>query len=73
MYQGGVHDIASNWPWKGSPDGHLLLANGIVIGDYMMEIYFDQLSSVLKQDDHDTLPNVGTPQYELKYRAEGKQ
>lgn len=35
-YLGGVHDLATDAP-TGSIDGHLLVANGVVIGDYTLE------------------------------------
>jgi hypothetical protein len=38
-----IHHISTNSIWNNTPNGHLLLANGIVVGDYILELYLDQL------------------------------
>ncbi|MFL9876991.1 Hint domain-containing protein [Herbaspirillum rhizosphaerae] len=38
-FKDGIQSIMTNRPWNGSPDGHILLANGIVIGDFAMQVY----------------------------------
>jgi hypothetical protein len=42
-YNGNVHHISTNVKWDNTPNGHLLLANGIVVGDFTLQIYFDQI------------------------------
>ncbi|WP_264537468.1 hypothetical protein [Flavobacterium sp. N1736] len=48
-YQGGIHAIVTNAPTNKLPDGHLLLANGIIIGDFIMQSHFDQLDNAIKE------------------------
>lgn len=48
-YHGGVHGIATIAPWKNNPDGHLLLAEGVVVGDFQMQLFFDQLPDSMKE------------------------
>lgn len=47
----GVHGIMTMAPMKDSPDGHLLLAQGVVVGDFWMQINFRQLSDSMKEAD----------------------
>ncbi|MBF7090229.1 hypothetical protein IUY40_01560 [Flavobacterium sp. ALJ2] len=42
-HKGGLHHISTNSKWDNSPNGHLLLANGIVVGDFTLQVYFDQI------------------------------
>lgn len=63
-YVGGVHHISTSKPWHKTPDGHLLLAGGVVAGDYTMQIYFDQLPDGLKEDNYAAKPKLGTSEYE---------
>ncbi|WP_050478280.1 hypothetical protein [Herbaspirillum rhizosphaerae] len=35
--------VTANLEWDGNPDGHILLANGFVIGDLMMQLHRDVL------------------------------
>jgi hypothetical protein len=37
-YTGGVHHISNDAEFAGTPDGHLLLAEGVVIGDFTLQI-----------------------------------
>ena len=48
-YLGGVHAIATMGPWNDNPDGHLLLAGGVVVGDFQMQMFFDQLPDSMKE------------------------
>lgn len=66
-YDGGVHHIGTDEPWLGNPSGHLLLAGGVVAGDYEMQNRFDQLPESFKVEDHDSLPLLGTPEYDRRY------
>jgi hypothetical protein len=63
-YRGGVHHISTKLDWEDSPDGHLIVAAGVVVGDYVLQVNFDDLDKSLKEPEHDQLPNIGTPQYE---------
>jgi hypothetical protein len=47
-YIGGVHHIATDVPWSGNPNGHLLLAGGIVAGDYFVQVYLGNLADAKK-------------------------
>lgn len=42
-HNGNGHNISTNAKWDNTPNGHLLLANGIVTGDFTLQIYFDQI------------------------------
>ena len=42
-YDSELHHISTNVKWNNSPNGHLLLANGIVVGDFILQVYFDQI------------------------------
>lgn len=48
-FKGGVNIIATDAPWTGSPEGHFVLAAGVVTGDYTLELHFDQLPAESKQ------------------------
>jgi hypothetical protein len=48
--EGGVHHIATGEPWKGKPDGHLLLVGGVVAGDFLMQINFASLPQEMKEE-----------------------
>jgi hypothetical protein len=63
QYVGGVHHIAIDAQWDNSPDNHLILAGGVVAGDFTMQAGFDQLPASIKADDHDDLPMIGSPEY----------
>lgn len=63
-YEGGVHHIATDKPWLKIPDGHLLLAGGVVAGDFTMQLYFDQLPDEMKEDNFAAKPKLGTSEYE---------
>jgi hypothetical protein len=63
-YHGGVHHIATVAPWVNSPDGHLLLAGGVVAGDWAMQMHFVSLPASLKESNYDYLPYLGTKEYE---------
>ncbi|MCD0474964.1 hypothetical protein LPB87_11230 [Flavobacterium sp. EDS] len=42
-HNGKGYNISTNAKWDNTPNGHLLLANGIVIGDFTLQVYFDQI------------------------------
>jgi hypothetical protein len=43
-----IHSISTDAPFDGTPNGHLLNTNGIVCGDYTLQIHFDQLAATYK-------------------------
>jgi hypothetical protein len=66
-YEGGVHHIATGLEFKGVIDGHLLNTNGVVSGDYLLQLHQEELNkqgSFVK--NHNELPTIGTPEYEMK-------
>ena len=48
-YSGIIHNIALDNFKITNPDGHLLLAQGVIIGDYAFQVSFDSLSDSLKE------------------------
>lgn len=68
-YEGGVHHLATDSPWTGSPDGHLLLAGGVVAGDWAMQMQFAALPASMKEDSYDALPVMGTQDYDSAHAA----
>lgn len=47
-YHGGIHDISTDVQGH-NPDGHLLLAQGVIMGDFTLQVYFDYLPEDLKE------------------------
>jgi hypothetical protein len=41
-FRGGVHSVQTNGAQKGT-DGHLIIVNGVVCGDFQVEIYFEAI------------------------------
>lgn len=72
-YSGGVHHISTNKPWHKKPNGHLLLAGGVVAGDYTMQLHFDDLPDTMKEDGHHEKPILGTPEYETTHAGRIKR
>ncbi|MGN6662931.1 MAG: hypothetical protein ACTHK6_01800 [Solirubrobacterales bacterium] len=66
-YEGGVHHIATNPQWTGSIDDHLIQANGVVAGDFTLQLHFPQLPPSEKVADWESLPEVGTPEYQQSH------
>jgi hypothetical protein len=62
-YTGGVHHISTSLEWNGSIDGHLLSANGVVVGDYVLQVNFPALEGEQKAAGHDEMPEIGTTEY----------
>ncbi|MFC4304503.1 Hint domain-containing protein [Cohnella boryungensis] len=44
-FVGGVHNIAASYSFTGSMDGHLLQSEGIVSGDFTLQIHMRQLEA----------------------------
>jgi hypothetical protein len=67
-YDGGVHHLGIGAKRTGDDgsvliDGHLLIAGGVVAGDYYLQLYFEQVEDDHKADDHDDRPEIGTSEY----------
>ncbi|AOM78412.1 hypothetical protein [Pedobacter steynii] len=62
MFEKGVHHIATSTERATSLDGHLLLANGIVVGDYSTQISLTSKNGLLN-DAHVDAPVFGTKAY----------
>lgn len=62
-YRGGVHHIATSTGWDGTTDGHLIVAGDVVVGDFVLQLHFPELSQSLKVDGHDALPLIGSDDY----------
>lgn len=62
-YTGGIHHIATNKAWTGSIDDHLIQANGVVAGDFMLQLHFPEVSNQQKVAGWSELPEIGTPEY----------
>ena len=62
-YEGGLRQVVASTGWTRSPHGHLMLAGGIVVGDYLLGIRFKDMSTSQKVAGYDCLPRLGTPEY----------
>ncbi|ACV63635.1 Hedgehog/intein hint domain protein [Desulfofarcimen acetoxidans DSM 771] len=62
-YEGGVHHIATDNSFTGSLNGHLLLSEGVVSGDFNLQIHASELKENYFIDDHDSYPKIGTNEY----------
>lgn len=65
QYELGIHHVATTQTIATSMDGHLILAKGIVAGDYALQIINDPKYFV---DDHENRPEFGTKEYLEAYR-----
>jgi Hint domain len=73
-YSGGVHHIgtgAARTSDNGTPlvDGHLIVAGGLVAGDFFLQSYWDSIPNQHKADDVDQRHELGTPEYEERHRG----
>ncbi|WP_343697832.1 hypothetical protein [Flavobacterium sp.] len=48
-FYGGIHNISTNAPMKDNPNGHLLLINGVIAGDFSVQLFFDNLPDDWKE------------------------
>ncbi|ABO49535.1 Hedgehog/intein hint domain protein [Desulforamulus reducens MI-1] len=62
-YEGGVHHIATQKNFTGDLDGHLLLSEGVVSGDFNLQIHATELKEKYFIVDHDSYPQIGTKEY----------
>jgi len=49
-YEGSVHHIATDPDWNGSLDGHLIQVNGVVAGDFTLQLHFAQVPDSQKSE-----------------------
>lgn len=68
-YHGGVHHIATNVDFNLEAEnplsGHLLISEGVVTGDFNLQIHAEDLKAAnYFEPDHDDLPQIGTAEYE---------
>ena len=49
-YEGGEYAFSTNKPWTKNIEGRLILMNGVVAGDYLLQKKFNQLPDSLKED-----------------------
>ena len=75
-YPAPIHHLATTVEFESTFDGnrlgHLLVMNGVVVGDYLLQLYRQsQKMKVNFSEDHWELPTVGTKAYEKKYKLQG--
>lgn len=63
-YTGGVHHIATDVSFDGKLDGHLLLSEGLVSGDFNLQIHQNELMKSGLIEGTENSPKVGTKEYE---------
>ncbi|WP_341277703.1 Hint domain-containing protein [Paenibacillus sp. FSL H8-0537] len=66
-YTGGVHHIATDVSFNGSLDGHLLLSEGLVSGDFNLQIRQRDLMESGLLEDMEAQPKLGTKEYEAAH------
>ena len=63
QYHGGVHHITTDVDYTGSIDGHLLVSEGIVSGDFNLQIRSEELIKSGAMVDYKDLPAIGSDEY----------
>lgn len=66
-YAGGVHHIATVPGFSGDMDEHLILAEGVVTGDFTLQINAGNIKEYMSED-HYSAPKVGTKEYIDTYK-----
>lgn len=66
-YVGGVHHIATEKQFNGDLSGHLLLSEGVISGDFTLQINAGSLKEQYFVPEHDSLPKIGSQQYEATH------
>jgi hypothetical protein len=67
-YKKGVHHIATSTGPAKEVGGHLIVADGVVSGDYALQItHLDEVAPELLVEGHADLPEVGTRAYAEAY------
>ncbi|NSL86285.1 hypothetical protein ECE50_005565 [Chitinophaga sp. Mgbs1] len=67
-YKKGLHHIATTLEPAVVLAGHLMLAKGIVCGDYALQMGIANAPKALLADDHSKLPEFGSKEYFTKYK-----
>ncbi|MCA9023184.1 MAG: hypothetical protein KDA74_23710, partial [Planctomycetaceae bacterium] len=65
-YDGGIHHIATNQDYTGKLDGHLILSEGIVSGDFNLQIHAGDLKEKELLEEEAQSPVIATSEYEKK-------
>jgi hypothetical protein len=63
-YTGGIHHISTGAPFENSVDNHLIVAGGLVAGDFELQTSFDALPPEAVAHDAHQRASIGTPEYE---------
>lgn len=71
-YTGGIHHINTDRVWENRPDGHLILADGVVAGDFLLQMNFDALGDLREDDTLESRPMLGTPQYAERHSEKAR-
>ncbi len=58
-YAGGWNHIATTLEYEGSIDGHLMNSNGVVAGDYTLQVNQDKFSDMMEGG-----PSIGSKEYD---------
>ena len=73
-----IHHIATSVEFEenfdGNVSGHLLLMNGVIVADYLLQLY--RHSPKMKKNlvaNHHELPRVGTNAYQQEYKLPGQE
>lgn len=56
--------LATDRSWSGSTDDHLIQADGVVAGDFALQLHFAEVPAEQLVPDWSSLPEMGTPEYE---------
>ncbi|HYF32995.1 MAG TPA: Ig-like domain-containing protein [Chitinophagaceae bacterium] len=67
-YNGGVHHISTSTEYSNNIDGHLLLSEGVVTGDFLLQTSAQELIGKGVMRDHKDLPKVGSDAYDKKHK-----
>lgn len=67
-YKKGVHHIATSMEPARSVGGHLIVADGVVSGDFALQVAnLEEMAPDMLVEGHADLPEVGTPAYARAY------
>lgn len=67
-YEGGVRHISCNTDFDGKPDHHLVISEGIISGDYTLQLFYDSLSDEWKEEGQEDRLLVGSHTFLKKYK-----
>jgi hypothetical protein len=62
-FTGGIHHIGTGTKLTSDINGHLLLAGGVVAGDYALQLNFPNIPAQLKTEDFAVRPELGSQGY----------